>query len=266
MRRFWKAAAALIAGLLVIVAYRLIATRRELTGADYYIARKERLLREFDHIVARVRHVVDARYGMLATNHMIGDARHEYEELIPQIPYVGGKPPFTQFLIYTALYIALYRAMRNMGMALDETGKLLYEASRLYIDRFPRFLYTIFGRMNFSPRYVEEAKRRAEESQARKYPGDWVFDFVPGADGNFDYGIDYTECGACKFMEAQDALELAPYLCPVDRLYSEKLGWGLKRTSTIAEGGSRCDFRFKQGGDTQVESSVLPEAEAEVVA
>ncbi|MCA9911010.1 MAG: L-2-amino-thiazoline-4-carboxylic acid hydrolase, partial [Anaerolineae bacterium] len=219
MRRLWKAAAALIAGLLLIVAYRLITTRRELTGANYYIARTGRLLREFDHIVARVRHVVDARYGLLATNHMVDDARREYEDLIPQIPYVGGKQPFTQFLIYTALYIALYRAMRNMGMSLEETGKLLYEASDLYINRFPRFLYSIFGRMNFSPRYIEAVQHRAEESQARKYPGDWVFEFVPGDDASFDYGIDYTECGACKFMAAQDAFELAPYLCPVDRLY-----------------------------------------------
>ena len=37
-----------------------------------------------------------------------------------------------------------------------------------------------------------------------------------------------------------------------DILYSKALGWGLKRTTTLAEGAERCDFRFKKGGETQV--------------
>ncbi|MBE0690419.1 MAG: L-2-amino-thiazoline-4-carboxylic acid hydrolase [Anaerolineae bacterium] len=261
MRRFWKLAAVLIVAVLGVVVFRMIATRRKQTGADYYLARQRRLLHEFDRIVRHVRHVVDSRYGMLSADTMIADARREYETLIPQIPYIGGKQPFTQYLIYTALYVALFRAMRTAGMSIDDTGKLLFEATRHYLDRFPRFVYRIVGRAFFSESYVEDVQRDAEESQARKYPGDWVYEFVPGDDGNFDYGVNYTECAACKFLAAQDALEIAPYLCLIDRLYSERLGWGLKRTTTLAEGGPRCDFRFKRGGDTQIASTVLPETE-----
>jgi len=39
---------------------------------------------------------------------------------------------------------------------------------------------------------------------------------------------------------------------PTDILSSELLGWGLKRTMTLAEGAERCDFRFKKGGETRV--------------
>jgi hypothetical protein len=42
------------------------------------------------------------------------------------------------------------------------------------------------------------------------------------------------------------------YLCPADILYSQALGWGLMRTTTLAEGAARCDFRFKKGGVTRV--------------
>jgi hypothetical protein len=38
------------------------------------------------------------------------------------------------------------------------------------------------------------------------------------------YGVEYTECGACTFLHAQGALELAPYLCAADAVYSELLG------------------------------------------
>jgi hypothetical protein len=80
----------------------------------------------------------------------------------------------------------------------------------------------------------------------------YVFDYVPGDGVTFDYGVDYTECGTVKFLREQGAPELAPYLCPADILYSQALGWGLKRTTTLAERAERCDFRFKKDGETQV--------------
>ena len=69
---------------------------------------------------------------------------------------------------------------------------------------------------------------------------------------DFDWGIDYTECATCKFLSAQGAPELAPYVCAVDKVASEMLGWGLTRTMTIADGFDKCDFRFKKGGKTRL--------------
>ena len=46
--------------------------------------------------------------------------------------------------------------------------------------------------------------------------------------------------------------ELAPYVCAVDKVASEMMGWGLSRTMTLAEGREKCDFRFKKGGKTDV--------------
>jgi hypothetical protein len=60
-----------------------------------------------------------------------------------------------------------------------------------------------------------------------------------------------------NFLREQGADEIAPYLCALDQISSEKLGWGLIRTSTLAEGGKVCDFRFKKGGPTRISSSVV---------
>lgn len=70
-------------------------------------------------------------------------------------------------------------------------------------------------------------------------------------------GIDYIECASCKLLNEQGATELGPYVCAVDKVASEMLGWGLRRTMTLAEGGERCDFRFKKGGETHV---VVPQS------
>jgi len=76
--------------------------------------------------------------------------------------------------------------------------------------------------------------------------------FVEGEGQKFDYGIDYNECANVKFLRAQNALELAPYICATDKVASEILGWGLNRTMTLADGYKKCDFRFKKGGKTFV--------------
>ncbi len=106
--------------------------------------------------------------------------------------------------------------------------------------------------MNFSRYYLNRLRKRAIESHQREYPDGYVYDFIEGDGKTFDYGVDYIECASCKFLARQGASELAPYLCPVDILYSEALGWGLMRTQTLAEGDSKCDFRFKKGGPTNV--------------
>lgn len=87
----------------------------------------------------------------------------------------------------------------------------------------------------------------------RRYPGDYVLDFIDGEGREFDYGVDYLECASCKFLKAEGEFYLAEYLCAVGRSASELLGWGLARTMPLAGGSERCDFRFKQGGETQVD-------------
>ena len=77
--------------------------------------------------------------------------------------------------------------------------------------------------------------------------------FVHGDGKEFDYEFDYIECAVLNFYRQQGAAELVPYLCAIDKIASELLGWGLRRTMTLAEGGAKCDFRFKKGGKTCVE-------------
>ena len=219
---------------------------------DYYVSRKRKLLKDFDKALGHVRVLLLSRYGKDLTEALVEEARQKYETLIPQLPYVGGRQPFTQFLISTAWYLAMYRVLQRRGETVEEIGTLIYQASEAYLQAYPAFLQRILGRGTFSRRYRQRVQKRAVESQARRYPGDYVYRFVEGDGETFDFGVDYTECAVVKFLAAQGSPELAPYICPVDILYSEALGWGLRRTTTLAEGSARCDFRFKKGGETRV--------------
>lgn len=220
--------------------------------SENYVSRKSRLLKDFDRAVARVRLVLIARYGEEQAKISIGESRQEYEALIPQIPYIGDKNPFLIFLLPTTRYLAVYRALKRQGRTVEDAGQLISEMSEAELKAIPGFVRRVIGYLWFSPWFLRRVKRRSIESQERKYPGGYVLTYVEGDGQKFDYGVDYTECASCKFLIAQDAFELAPYVCAVDKVASEMLGWGLSRTMTLAEGGEKCDFRFKKGGKTSV--------------
>ncbi len=220
--------------------------------SNAFVARTARLLKEFDKTVKRVRGVFVARFGDPLTDTMIAETRQEYANLIPQLPDLGGKQPFTQFIISSAWFLAMYRALQRHGFSVEEAGQLIYDMSEAFLKTYPAFLRRLFGDRRFSPRYLKGLQRRAAASQQRQYAGDYVYEFVPGDAQTFDYGVDYTACATCAFYQAQGSPELARYVCAVDKLYSEMLGWGLTRTKTLAEGHDRCDFRFRKGGPTRV--------------
>ena len=110
----------------------------------------------------------------------------------------------------------------------------------------------MMGYNTLSRRFLKRLKEGAARSQERQYPGGYVLCFVEDDGKAFDYGVDYTDCASVKFLVVQGSPELAPYICPVDILYSAALGWGPRRTTTLAEGSACCDFRFKKRGETRV--------------
>ncbi len=233
---------------------------------EYYDSRTESLLVEFHTAVDRVSDLFASRYGPADAAVMIAEARENYRVLIPDLPYVGGVQPLTQFVIATGWFLALYRALQARGRPVDEAGYLVYEVTEAYLQRYPGIARQLVGHLNFSKLYLARLRRRALESQRHPYPDGYVFRYVPSDGVTFDYGVDYLECASCKFLSRQGAPELAPYLCTVDYIYSEMFGWGLVRTTTLAEGGDRCDFRFRRGGPTRIASSVMRLPPKEVLA
>ncbi len=225
--------------------------------SDYYTSRSSRLLRDFDRMAAKVKAPLIARYGDTQAGEMVNRAHAEYGQLIPALPYVGGEMPFTQFVISSGWLLAFYKVMRATGATTREAGELAFELSRTYLSNVSGFARRLLGFMTFTPRYQEKLRRRAEESQAHPYPRGYVYNFVAGDGVNFDYGVDYHQCATWTLFQEQGAAGLTPYLCACDYLYSKMLGWGLKRTTTLSEGGEVCDFRFKRGGPTCISSTVL---------
>jgi hypothetical protein len=219
---------------------------------NYYGRNAKRYLKYFDLVARSAIPVVERYFPGENADELMGETRQQYKSLLPGLPYIGGKQPFTLFVVFTGMLLALHRTNQAQGGTVEKTGELMYEVAEVFLNRLSPLVKRLMAAMNFSPIYLKRLQKRAAESHERKYPGDYVYDFIPGDGTTFNYGVDYHECGSCKYLDSQGVFELAQYLCPVDILYSQVFQWGLSRTKTIASGGEKCDFRFRRGGAINV--------------
>jgi hypothetical protein len=218
-------------------------------GAVLIVTRDPDLLQ--DHLESTEKILMN-RFGKARTNGLMGDIRKQVEALAPEAPFIGGEGNlFTEWLLYGVYYLAVYRVLQAEGLNTQEAGKAVFDTFQAMAD-YPKWLLRIVGRLKYSERYVNRLKEAVSKTQERRYPGDWVARFIEGDGEGFDYGLDITECGICKFYRKQGAEEFAPYLCLSDHVVSNAFDRGLVRSKTLAEGADVCDFRFKKGRKTFV--------------
>lgn len=158
----------------------------------------------------------------------------------------------------TAAWLAMYRSLRARGASTEEGARLIYLGAARFFDSVPtRWLMRWQGRRMSGRKFMDQRGRAAAVSQRRRYPDDWVFEFVEGDGRDFAFGADYTECGIVKYLAREGAPELAPYLCWLDYPQFAAARLRLDRTETLAQGGQRCDFRISRGKPVQVEPESL---------
>ena len=200
----------------------------------------------FDDLCAGAAQFLAGRRPAAELAAMFADARKFHAELLP-LPDIGGP----KNLVYASFvigpqYVALYRAMRPHGFTAAEVGKLIYDLAVFDLAKQSDVLRRS-GERFFTPAYFALLQDWAVRSQDRRYPMDWVQTVFRGDGTQFDIGVDYVECGLVKFFAAHGVPELAPFPCRIDFPTAQAEGTGLRRTTTLATGGRRCDFRYKKG-------------------
>jgi hypothetical protein len=247
-RRQFLKAALVVTGSVSLVGCGLTGRTKNASGqnSNYYISEQNNILGEVDKLLGYVQKVTSNRYGNVEAQSLSTQTRGIFEQYLPGLPYIGGGDnDLTVNLYQAALCLAFYRCMVAHHKTLDETGEVIYRTIELEMADLP--LAGLLSPLMASPLGQNKLREEALLSQQRIYPDDWVFYFVEGDGVNFDYGINYTECGICKYLRSQNAFELVPCLCLLDFPYSAATNDGLVRTTTLGHGGTCCDFRYKSG-------------------
>ena len=234
----------------------------QITG--YYSARKEKLLKDFDSTSVFMTPSLGARYGKEFAGTLHRDIRQEYEKLIPEIPFIKGPRArmLNSFLLITAQELAAYKAMENHGKPPREAWELCHEALRFRMAEIPKWKRWLMRRFMFS-RLVRKIVARRARRQQKDLMGDFEIEYLISEGDEFDFGVNYLQCGNYTFVKRHGGEKFAPYVCMSDIVLSEAMGWSLIRTQTLADGCAHCDFRFKKGAATQI-SSKTPEVQESI--
>jgi hypothetical protein len=218
-------------------------------GKRHYEARRPGLLRGFDRLSRRLIPLLAERYGPEFAEETVDDARREFERLIPDLPYIGGRRNvFSPILVVTGWMIALHRAMAVRGRPLEEVVRICVEVSDGFLRSFPESLLRLLGRLALTRPVKSFLKRQANRSRERRYPGDFVYSVVEGPDD--EVALVFEECAVNKFFDAQSVPELKPYCNFFDVTYSRLMHMGLDAHETIGLGCDRCALRFRHGRET----------------
>jgi hypothetical protein len=218
-------------------------------GPEFYTSQQTKLLEQFDQQAAQWRHELVATFGEAFATRVIRMTRDGFKELLPTVPYIGGEENhLTANLLDAARCLALYQAMRAEGRTEAQTGKVLYDAILSRSEQARDEVVT--GKRLTEDQLMQRRRQRAERSQRRACPDNWVYEFVPGDGTTFDYGYDFSECAAQKLFRQHGAEEFLPFYCFLDFAVSAVFGLGLTRSQTLANGDPICNHRFKRGGRT----------------
>ena len=177
--------------------------------------------------------------GMEKSQILLKKVYDEYKGIVVRAGELGPKDRMKSPYITCAYFIALCRSMESYASA-DECYSLMEDALRKSKN---------FKALNPSAkRYLSESmyeKRLlwSENIDALKYKNTWVAKVYPKCK-EYDYGVDYLECGICKLCKDEKVESLAKYLCKFDYLIAEIMGIKLSRTGTIANRSKYCDFRY----------------------
>ena len=211
---------------------------------------------------AAMRHRLDLAEAMLSERAQLSnmdgirqEVMAEFDIVLAQMPYVGGAASrMSDFFMRLLGFLAISRVLRRYGVPVSMIGEIERETYKAQLLTVPEEERLDSGRQFMSLENQsllrEQAAKSATESHQKEFPEDFVYDFVePGPNDTFEFGINYTACGFCKFASQHEDKEILPNICGLDFVAYAARSIHLERTQTLAGGASHCNFRFSRSRD-----------------
>jgi hypothetical protein len=222
--------------------------------SSYYVHNRDRLLKGLagSILVDHVPDVLESSYGTETAGEILKGTEERFDSFLPTLPYSGEEDLHdARDMVFAAWCLAFYRTMLEAGHAVEEAGRVLYDATVNKMSTYPNFLLVLVGKLIFTPVFKWISKRQQEATHRKECTYCFRSDYIEGDGQDFDFGKDFTRCGISRWFREQGAEEFLPYMCCLDYPLAQPLGIGFHRTTTLGIGGDKCDFRYKKGRETE---------------
>jgi len=220
---------------------------------NYYINRKKKIIKRLHKILKLAKPSILKNYNIEYYQKLLQESNQELKNIIPAIPYVGGKDNmFSIILEVNACIIAVYKTMKENGKELDTIIQILCDATESFFHRFPKFIRKIIGKYILSKVFVRKLTNLSNQTQKRQYSDNWIFTVEKGDDKDYRWKSNYTQCAVVEFWSAQQLSEFLPYCCFFDVINSKNCYGGMVFESTIGQGSPHCIASVKKGRKTEI--------------
>jgi hypothetical protein len=220
---------------------------------DYYVGKKKYCMTFFKRAAKNGKRAVITKYGSEKGNRILDRVKMEFENLLPNIPYVGQIDILQRQMLLTVIFLAFYRVLKDEEK-IGSIWSLCNNFNRETLMNMPGLVRKFLKMSTFSKRMKNRFKNLAEIHKKKNLADQW--DYVEGDGITFDYGMNMKRCAKLTFLKNMGAEEFAPYVCLIDKNFAECCDYGLKRTMVLAEGADYCDFRLSKNGPVEVVTSV----------
>jgi hypothetical protein len=177
------------------------------------------------------------------------DARNR--TLAPDVAFARkSSNPVDRRLDFCAYFLATIQTLEARGASFGEIRDVCLAVTESCVrpaNAWQRWVKGLPGKLIGTIWMKPVTRIMAAKAGKKGHPDGFLVRIVtdPAQTNGLGYGFDIVECGIVNFFRKHGAAHYVPILCEVDRLTSSLAGLELLREGTIANGASKCDFRFK---------------------
>lgn len=221
---------------------------------SFYEGKKKTILKSFNRQFKHAEKYLSQSYDELTIEKIHDDGIEEITKIIPELPDVGEKSnQFIQVVLYCAWYIPFYKAVSRQGMSADDFVKMMTHVIQSDFTRYPGFIRHLGGKLVQSRFFEKRMRKRAEISQKRLYPKDWIYSVsTETAGSDIRFKVEYSQCTVCILMKETGAEDLLPYCNFVDFIMAKSLGYGMENPKVIGRGDEVCVGVFRKDHKCEV--------------
>ena len=222
---------------------------------DYFIKKKEMLIKKFNKLCVRIEGKIAKSYNKNFAVRIIFQAKKEYKDLIPRIPYFGGIiNPFNEIIIIVAQMAAVHKSMKQNGKSAEETVLIFYDIVDDLFKRMPK-LFLCFGqKFVFSPVFIKLMQKISKRMSEMNDPNGFDFHYYKDNSKENDWHFVAKRCGIVNFFRQEGCEDLAPYCNFVNAIQGKAFNMGVHCKACLGAGDATCEEYMKQGRET-----VIPE-------
>jgi hypothetical protein len=165
-----------------------------------------------------------------------------------------SKNPIDRRLDFSAYFLALVQTLDERGETFERIREICLEIVIEYVkpkNRFQQFMKKLPPKLIGTRVADLLLKVFSKKVSQNANPDGFIAHIITDENETygFGYGVDIIECGICKLFKKHHYEKYASILCEIDKVTSGLAGLELIRTGTIANGATKCDFRFKRVGN-----------------